>query len=180
MLYQTAQILGSYYFEKRRGIVNGLITRGTGLGLFIFSPLTALLIEKFALSGTFYILAGIALQGVVCGVTIISPHRALRLKLYHQHQHQHRHSSHHSYHNGLHHRMRKGCTLIFDSGAKFITSAIHISQLSSEEHDRHNPALDILLPVQLLRPLLGISRREQDTHRLTFRHHIRIVKKKDN
>ena len=55
MLYQTAQILGSYYFEKKRGIVNGLITSGTGLGLLIFFPLSALLIEKFALSGTYYI-----------------------------------------------------------------------------------------------------------------------------
>ena len=143
MLYQTAQILGSYYFEKKRWSHHEWNWAWT---LYIFSsnrtPYRKICTEW-----------DILYPGRNCSsrrrlrVTIISPRRALRLKLYHQHQHQHRHSSHDSYHNGLHHRMRKEFTLIFDSGAKFITSAIHIGQLKSEEHDRHNPALDILLPV---------------------------------
>ena len=71
MLYQISNTLGSYYFDKKRGIVNGIITSGTVFGLFIFSPLTARLVEEFGLSGTFYILAGIALPGVICGFAII-------------------------------------------------------------------------------------------------------------
>ena len=87
MLYQTSMILGSYYFDKKRGIVSGIITSGTGFGLLIFSPLTAISIEEFGLSGTFSILAGIALHGVICGFVIISPHKTLHLILYHQQHH---------------------------------------------------------------------------------------------
>ena len=188
MLNQTGCILGSYYFEKKRGIVNGIIHSGTGLGSLMFSPLTAYMLKELGLSGTFYILGGIALQGVVCGAAIISPNRALRLKLYHQH-HSHHHNHHrlhlpfhHNHHHDregkVHHQTRRGFISIFDAGVKFITSAAHIGHLKSEEHHGHHPALDILMPAPLFRPIFGMVDRYSNHVNPGFCHHIRTVAQK--
>ena len=54
MAYQTAAILSSYYFEKKRGLVNGIISSGSGAGLMAFPPLTVFLIKHFQIGVTFY------------------------------------------------------------------------------------------------------------------------------
>lgn len=71
MLSQTAAVVISFYFEKRRGLANGLSTTGSGLGFFIFPPLTTYLLEELGLRGACIILAGIMMQGVVCGALVI-------------------------------------------------------------------------------------------------------------
>ena len=186
MLNQTGQILGSYYFEKKRGIVNGIIHCGVGFGSLIFPPLTAFLLKEFGLSGSLYILGGIALQGVVCGAAIISPNRALRLKLYHQHHNHHHHLLHLPFHPNnhrdgerkIHHQTRRGFISIFDAGVKFITSATHIGHLKSEEHHGHHPALDILMPAPLLRPIFGMVDSYSSHVNPGLIHHIRTVAQK--
>lgn len=82
MLSQTASVVVSFYFSKRRGIANGISTTGSGLGFFIFPPLATYLLETLGLQGTCVILAGIMLQGVVCGALVIPlpEHKNLRRK----------------------------------------------------------------------------------------------------
>lgn len=71
MLSQTASISISFYFNKKRGLANGISTTGSGLGFFIFPPLLTYLLEEFGLKGTCIILAGIMMQGIVCGALVI-------------------------------------------------------------------------------------------------------------
>ena len=158
MVAQTGLILTNYYFERRRGLANGIVSCGAGLGFVTIPLLSAYLLKELDLIGTLYILAGVALQGIVAGVALISPKMALRLKIYHQH-----HNGKHPHQHALHHKMRKGFTMMFDSGVRFITSTYHISHLRSDEHDNHIPALDILLPISLIRPLLKISNKPHNT-----------------
>lgn len=71
MLSQTAAVVISFYFNKRRGLANGLSTTGSGLGFFIFPPLATYLLEELGLRGACVILAGIMMQGVICGALVI-------------------------------------------------------------------------------------------------------------
>ncbi|XP_067946836.1 monocarboxylate transporter 4-like [Watersipora subatra] len=71
MLSQTAAVTISFYFDKRRGLANGIATTGSGFGFFIFPPLATYLLEAFGLSGACVILAGIMLHGIVFGALVI-------------------------------------------------------------------------------------------------------------
>lgn len=80
LLYQTAAVLCSSFFKERRGRVNGIVASGSGFGLVIFPPLMTYLLDSLGFIGTFYMLAGVALQGLICGSLIIPPEKALRMK----------------------------------------------------------------------------------------------------
>ena len=71
--------LVNHFFEKRRGVANGIATSGTGVGSLAFPPLTNYLFSQYGFGGTCMFLSGIALQGVVAGALIITPHQALKL-----------------------------------------------------------------------------------------------------
>lgn len=47
------------YFHKRRPFATGILTSAAGLGLFVFAPLTQVLLDSFGLENTLRILAGI-------------------------------------------------------------------------------------------------------------------------
>ena len=55
------------YFDKRRALATGIASCGSGVGTFIFAPLTNYLITEYTWKGTMWILAGIILNGVVYG-----------------------------------------------------------------------------------------------------------------
>ena len=67
MAYLPAIVAVSYYFEKRRSLATGLAVCGSGIGTFIFAPLTEVLLEHFGWKGTILILSGILLNCIPCG-----------------------------------------------------------------------------------------------------------------
>jgi nitrate/nitrite transporter NarK len=81
LLYQTSCVLSSYYFNKRRGLVNGIVSCGTGVGLMVFPLFLSYVLELTGLIRTFYILAGVALQLMICGAAIIPAEKLMRRKL---------------------------------------------------------------------------------------------------
>ena len=76
---QIGMALVNLYFEKKRGIANGIATTGTGVGILVFPPLTHFLFSHYGYQGTCIVLSAIALHGVIAGLVIISPNAALKL-----------------------------------------------------------------------------------------------------
>ena len=146
MLHQTGSVLGNYYFFEKRGIVNGIVTSGSGLGLVLFPVIIAYLLEIMGLFGAFFALAGIALQGILCGALIINPHKALQLKVHH-----------HLKNRVTHGALKEAIQTKFDTGFRFLTSVHQVHRARNEKNKDHNPAIDILLPLNLLRPMLAIE-----------------------
>ncbi|RWS29936.1 uncharacterized protein B4U80_06652 [Leptotrombidium deliense] len=65
--YVTSIVIVAYYFEKRRSLATGLAVCGTGIGTFIFPPLTIFLLKEYTWRGTLLIMAGFFLNIVVFG-----------------------------------------------------------------------------------------------------------------
>lgn len=68
LCYVAAVVIVAYYFEKRRSFATGLSLCGSGIGTFIFAPVTQMLIEEYGWRGSIVILAGIFLNMGVCGL----------------------------------------------------------------------------------------------------------------
>ena len=60
------------WFNQKRLLANGISTSGTGFGMLVMAPLVQWLISFYGLQGTFLILTGISLNGIVCGLLIPS------------------------------------------------------------------------------------------------------------
>ncbi|KAK7869602.1 hypothetical protein R5R35_003389 [Gryllus longicercus] len=67
LCYVAAVVIVAYYFDKRRSLATGLSVCGSGIGTFVFAPLTASLITEYGWRGTTLILAGLFLNIAVCG-----------------------------------------------------------------------------------------------------------------
>lgn len=67
LCYVAAVVIVAYYFEKRRSFATGLSQCGSGIGTFIFPPLTQVLLNHYGWRGTTLILAGCFLNLAVCG-----------------------------------------------------------------------------------------------------------------
>ncbi|XP_064477859.1 monocarboxylate transporter 9-like isoform X2 [Ornithodoros turicata] len=67
LCYVTSIVIVAYYFEKRRSLATGLAVCGTGIGTFVFAPLTIRLLDAFAWRGTLLLLAGFFLNLVIFG-----------------------------------------------------------------------------------------------------------------
>jgi len=67
LIYLPAIVSVGFYFEKKRAIATGLAVCGSGVGTFIFAPLCNLLVEEYTWKGATLILAGLVLNGLVCG-----------------------------------------------------------------------------------------------------------------
>lgn len=68
LCYVAAVVIVAYYFDKRRSFATGLSVCGSGIGTFIFAPLTQMLIQEYGWRGTTLILAGFFLNMTVCGM----------------------------------------------------------------------------------------------------------------
>lgn len=68
LCYVAAVVIVAYYFDKRRSFATGLSVCGSGIGTFIFAPLTQFLIEEYGWRGTTLILAGIFLHMIIFGL----------------------------------------------------------------------------------------------------------------
>ena len=67
LAYLPAIVSVSYYFEKKRAFATGIAVCGSGVGTFVFAPLTALLIDMYGWKGAMLICAGLLLNCVVMG-----------------------------------------------------------------------------------------------------------------
>ena len=66
-MYLPAIVMVGYYFEKRRAFATGVAVCGSGIGAFIFAPLSQHLLSVYGWQGTTWIIAGLVLNGVVIG-----------------------------------------------------------------------------------------------------------------
>lgn len=67
LCFVAAVVIVAYYFDKRRSFATGLSVCGSGIGTFIFAPLTQYLIDEYGWRGATLILAGFFLNLAVCG-----------------------------------------------------------------------------------------------------------------
>ncbi|XP_076438572.1 monocarboxylate transporter 5-like [Babylonia areolata] len=68
MIYLPAIVTVGHWFDKKRAFATGLAVCGTGVGTFIFAPLSQRLVQEFEWRGAHLIIAGIVLNCMVCGV----------------------------------------------------------------------------------------------------------------
>lgn len=68
LCYVAAVVIVAYYFEKKRSLATGISVCGSGIGTFIFAPLTNVLLDEYGWRGTTLILAGLFLNMAVCGL----------------------------------------------------------------------------------------------------------------
>ena len=68
MIYLPSIVMVSQYFSKRRALATGIAVCGSGVGTFIFAPLTNALLAQFAWKGTVLIDAAILLNCIPCGL----------------------------------------------------------------------------------------------------------------
>lgn len=84
LCYVAAVVIVAYYFEKRRSFATGLSVCGSGIGTFVFAPLTQFLLAEYGWRGTTLILSGLFLNLCVCGMLMRdlewSPNRSAKRK----------------------------------------------------------------------------------------------------
>lgn len=68
LCYVAAVVIVAYYFDAKRSFATGISVCGSGVGTFIFAPLTQHLVDEYnGWRGASVILAGIFLNMVICG-----------------------------------------------------------------------------------------------------------------
>ena len=72
MMYLPTLVTVGHYFKKKRALATGIAVCGSGIGGFIFAPLSQYLIEMYTWKGAMWIIAAICLNGVVIG-TLLRP-----------------------------------------------------------------------------------------------------------
>ena len=58
LIYVPAVITTGFYFEKWRALATGISVCGSGIGAFMLSPISTILIEKFGWRGAMIFQAG--------------------------------------------------------------------------------------------------------------------------
>lgn len=74
-MYLPAIVSVASWFEERRAIATSIAVCGSGVGTFIFAPLTTYLLNQYTLFGTLVIMAGITLNGAVFAMMLRTPPR---------------------------------------------------------------------------------------------------------
>uniref|UniRef100_A0A8D8QSV8 Monocarboxylate transporter 12 n=1 Tax=Cacopsylla melanoneura TaxID=428564 RepID=A0A8D8QSV8_9HEMI len=73
LTYVTAVVSIAYWFDKKRTFATSLGACGTGIGTFVYAPLTQYWIEVYGWRGTILMLAGTFLQMCICGALMKDP-----------------------------------------------------------------------------------------------------------
>lgn len=73
LCYVTAVVSIAFWFDKKRNLATGIGACGSGIGTFIYAPMTQYLIEEFGWRGTTLLLAGTFLNMCVCGALMRDP-----------------------------------------------------------------------------------------------------------
>lgn len=71
--YVTAVVSIAFWFDKKRTFATGIGASGTGIGTFLYAPLTQWLIDNYGWRGATLILAGTMLNACVCGALMRDP-----------------------------------------------------------------------------------------------------------
>uniref|UniRef100_W8AKZ3 Monocarboxylate transporter 14 n=1 Tax=Ceratitis capitata TaxID=7213 RepID=W8AKZ3_CERCA len=71
--YVTAVVSIAFWFDKKRTFATGIGASGTGIGTFLYAPLTQWLIDTYGWRGATLILAGTMLNTCVCGALMRDP-----------------------------------------------------------------------------------------------------------
>ena len=67
LMYLPSIVMVGFYFDQKRALATGIGSCGSGIGAFIFAPMTNSLIENYSWIGAQWIVAGIVLNGVILG-----------------------------------------------------------------------------------------------------------------
>ncbi|CAG9584927.1 unnamed protein product [Danaus chrysippus] len=73
LVYVTAVVSIAYWFEKKRNLAVGLGACGTGVGTFVYAPMTQYFIDEYGWRGTILLLSGTLLNLCVCGCVMRDP-----------------------------------------------------------------------------------------------------------
>lgn len=71
--YVTAVVSIAFWFDKKRTFATGIGASGTGIGTFLYAPLTQWLIDSYGWRGATLILASTMLNTCVCGALMRDP-----------------------------------------------------------------------------------------------------------
>ena len=64
-MYAPSVVHVGLYFDKKRGIANGIASSGSGLGVFILPPLCEAIFSQYGFTGTFLIMGALMLNSCV-------------------------------------------------------------------------------------------------------------------
>lgn len=67
LIYLPAIVSVTCYFEKKRSLATGIAVCGSGLGTFLFAPITDYLIAEYGWRGAMMIIAGLVLNCAILG-----------------------------------------------------------------------------------------------------------------
>ena len=73
LCYVTAVVSIAFWFDKKRTLAVGLGACGTGIGTFVYAPMTTFFIEEFGWRGCVLLLAGTFFNMIVCGTVMRDP-----------------------------------------------------------------------------------------------------------
>jgi hypothetical protein len=73
LCYVTAVVCIAYWFDKKRALATGLGACGTGVGTFVYAPMTQYFIREYGWRGTVLLLAGTFFNMCVCGAVMRDP-----------------------------------------------------------------------------------------------------------
>ena len=69
-MYLPSIVTVGHYFKKKRALATGIAVCGSGVGAFVFAPLTEFLIEEYTWKGAMWVISGICLNGVVVAAVL--------------------------------------------------------------------------------------------------------------
>lgn len=73
LCYVTAVVSIAYWFDKKRTLAVGLGACGTGVGTFLYAPMTTFFINEYGWRGSCLLLAGTFFNLIVCGTVMRDP-----------------------------------------------------------------------------------------------------------
>nr|CAD7268274.1 unnamed protein product [Timema shepardi] len=73
LCYVTAVVSIAYWFDKKRTLATGLGACGTGIGTFVYAPMTQYFIEEYGWRGCILLLAGTFFNMCICGAVMRDP-----------------------------------------------------------------------------------------------------------
>ena len=81
LCYVTAVVSITFWFEKKRNLAVGLGACGTGIGTFVYAPMTQYFIEEYGWRGTNLLLGGTFLYICVAGAVMRDPAWLIKEKI---------------------------------------------------------------------------------------------------
>lgn len=74
-MYLPAIVSVASWFEERRALATSIAVCGSGVGTFIFAPLTSYLLDIYTFNQTLLVMAGICLNGLIFACLLRTPPR---------------------------------------------------------------------------------------------------------